>query len=150
MQKVGFAVVSVGELVRKEGVAHLFGELVRACYASKEAALLFADENDIGSEAAYKVLPFGAHPVRHEYRYGMPEGATDRREGYAGVAARRLDYHVSRFQSPRLVGLAYYVDGHAVFDAAGHVEVFGFGIDGPFAAFVEKIDCKKGSISYVS
>ena len=53
---------------------------------------------------------------------------------------------VARPESPSRVSLLHDVEGHAVLDAAGHVEVLGLGIKGALAAVERQVDREKGGI----
>ena len=129
--EMGFGVVLVGELPGQEGPRRAGGQLFGQADAAQEAAFLGADQADVRAQAADQVDPLRAHPVGHEDGHGMAKGPADRGKGDSGVSAGGLDDQAAGGQGPALVGLAQDVEGHAVLDAARHVQVFGFGVKDP-------------------
>ena len=59
----------------------------------------------------------------------MAERAAERGEGDSGIAAGRLHDGIAGLQIPALGRLSQDVEGHAVLDAPGHVQLLALGVD---------------------
>jgi len=68
----------------------------------------------------------------------VAQRAADCRERNSGVSAGRLCDRVAGIDAVLLVGFLQNVKGHAVFDAAGQVEMFGLCIDHPLFPAIQK------------
>ena len=128
---VGRDIVRIGELAGEKRAGRPEGQLLGQADTAQKAAFLGADQADVGAQAADQVDPLRAHPVGHEDGDRMAESPADGRERDAGVPAGRFDDQTSGRQGPAFVGLAENMKGHAVLDAAGHIQVFSFGVQDP-------------------
>ena len=147
-QVVGLDVVLVGELAGKERCPGALPRAPRTCVMlPRKPPCSAADEVDGRPEAPDEIDPLGAHPVGHEDRHGVAEGTADGRKRDARVAARGFDDPAAGTERPAPVGLAEDVEGHAVLDAARHVQVFRFGVDRPFPAPEHEIDRQQGGVA---
>jgi hypothetical protein len=102
---------------------------------------------DFCTQTPDQVDPFGAHPVRHENGYGMSQGAAYGGKSNSRISARRFDDETVRSERPSFITSSKDMKRHPVFDAAGHIEIFGFGIDGSFLSSEGEFDGQEGSIS---
>ena len=122
-----FAIVLIGELAGQEGIPQLCGQGLGLGNTAQKAALGMTHQHDVRAEAANQVFPFIAHPVRHEDRHRVAHGPPHSRKSDPGIAAGRFDNHRFGLEYPALLSLAQDVIGHPVLDAAGQVEILGFG-----------------------
>jgi hypothetical protein len=145
---VCFGVVRVGELPWKEGAFVLCRQHFGTLDAADEPPLLASHKVDLGPETSDEIDAFGAHPIGHEDCDRMSQRPSDSGERNAGVAARCLDDEVARRKQTPLMAAAYDVQGHAVFDAAGHVEIFGLAIEDALLSVEAKLHNQHGRIAY--
>jgi hypothetical protein len=113
----------------------------------RKPPFLFIDQHDLGAQALDQVDPLRAHPVGHENDRGMPQGPADGAKRDARVAAGRFGNQISLLEGPPRIPLLQDMECHAVLDAAGHVQVFGLGINDALLAAEHKFDGQKGGIA---
>ena len=138
----------VGKLAGQKDVGPAGGEFLGHADAAQEAALLAADRDDLRAQALDHQYPLAAHPVGHEDRDRMAEGAADGGERDAGVAAGGLGDLVAGLDSAVLVCPPQDVQRHAVLDAAGEVEILGLGVDDAIRAAVTVVDSQQWRIAH--
>lgn len=119
----------VRELPGQEDARVAVGKLFRHADAAKKAALLAADVDDLRAQTLYQSHTLATHPVGHEDANLVAERAPDGCKRDARVAGGRLGYAVAGPDGPRAIRALQDVERHPILDAAGHVKVFGLGVD---------------------
>jgi hypothetical protein len=142
-----FHVGVIGELAGQENARLAGGKFLRHANAAEKSALLFTDQDNPGTVAANQILAFAAHPVRHENRHRMTQSGADGGKGNAGVAAGGFRDDVAGMDLILRVSLPENVQGHAVLDAAGHVQLFGLGVNRTLETEVAEVDAQERSVA---
>ena len=116
----------------------------------EEPALLAGDQDEAGAIAAYQFHPLAAHPVGHQDYDLMAQGAPQCGECDTGIAAGGFRDRIPRRKAAVLAGAAEDVEGHPVFDAAGHVQLLAFGVDDAAPASIAQLDGKHRCVAQQS
>ena len=77
----------------------------------------------------------------------MTQYGADGRKGYPRIAARGFRDDTARMDLPFRVRLPQDVQGHAVLDAARHVQLFGLGVDRTRRSAVAEVDSQQRSVA---
>jgi hypothetical protein len=77
----------------------------------------------------------------------VTQGASNCRDRDPGIAARGLDDAVARPKVPAGVTLLQDEESHPVLDAAGHVDVFGLGVDHAPSAAEGHVDSEQRCVA---